>query len=321
MSKYTLAPPTLPDHLIWHKWQSYWTWISGFSLLCWVYYGQSSFFLIDPAVLPLAAVAGGDRRRRRARRSAGSSTTSSASRRSPRTTRCWRCVGFGYVVLTSYRLHAAVLGPRRADPHRRADGDDDDRQRLLRHHAQPAQIGRRADRRRDARPKWAQGVQAAFDAQQLHHAARAVHDAVEPLSRDLRQSARHPGDGDLRHRRRRADPLFLQHLARRPRQGAVVGVVRRRRWRSGPRSGSRMAASPGMRAVLGLGERRRDAGRGRRCRRRPTTSSRSSRRAARCAMRREPVWEGDRRGAEGRDARYARAYRRASPRRSACRRC
>ena len=54
MSKYTLAPPELPDHLIWHKWQAYWTWISGFSLLCWVYYGQSTFYLIDPAVLPLA---------------------------------------------------------------------------------------------------------------------------------------------------------------------------------------------------------------------------------------------------------------------------
>jgi len=63
MSKYTLAPPMLPDHLIWHKWQSYWTWISGFSLLCWVYYGQASFFLID-ALLAI--------------------------------------VGFGYVVLTSY---------------------------------------------------------------------------------------------------------------------------------------------------------------------------------------------------------------------------
>ena len=51
MSKYTLAPPSLPDDLIWHKWQSYWTWISGFSLLVWVYYGQSSFYLIDPSVL------------------------------------------------------------------------------------------------------------------------------------------------------------------------------------------------------------------------------------------------------------------------------
>ena len=53
MSKYVLAPAVLPDHLIWHKWQSYWTWMSGFSLLCWVYYGQASFFLIDPAVMAL----------------------------------------------------------------------------------------------------------------------------------------------------------------------------------------------------------------------------------------------------------------------------
>ncbi len=53
MSKYTLAPASLPEELIWHKWQSYWTWISGFTLLCWVYYGQSQLFLIDPAVMPL----------------------------------------------------------------------------------------------------------------------------------------------------------------------------------------------------------------------------------------------------------------------------
>ncbi|MBV8796644.1 MAG: urate hydroxylase PuuD, partial [Hyphomicrobiales bacterium] len=50
MRKYLLAPAALPEHLIWHKWQSYWTWMSGFALLCWVYYGQSSLFLIDPAV-------------------------------------------------------------------------------------------------------------------------------------------------------------------------------------------------------------------------------------------------------------------------------
>jgi uncharacterized membrane protein len=53
MSKYLLAPAALPEELIWHKWQSYWTWISGFALLCWVYYGQSTYFLIDPAVMPL----------------------------------------------------------------------------------------------------------------------------------------------------------------------------------------------------------------------------------------------------------------------------
>ena len=53
MRKYLLAPPSLPEHLIWHKWQSYWTWMSGFALLCWVYYGQSSLYLIDPAVMAL----------------------------------------------------------------------------------------------------------------------------------------------------------------------------------------------------------------------------------------------------------------------------
>lgn len=48
--KYLVAPEALPDHLIWHKWQSYSTWLSGFALLCWVYYGQADLYLIDPAV-------------------------------------------------------------------------------------------------------------------------------------------------------------------------------------------------------------------------------------------------------------------------------
>src|SRR5574337_1601767 len=55
MSKYLVAPASLPKEVVWHKWQSYWTWISGFTLLCLVYYGESSFFLIDPAVMPLEA--------------------------------------------------------------------------------------------------------------------------------------------------------------------------------------------------------------------------------------------------------------------------
>jgi uncharacterized membrane protein len=51
--KHLVAPPSLPDHLIWHKWQSYSTWISGFFLLVWVYYAQSDLYLIDPAVRDL----------------------------------------------------------------------------------------------------------------------------------------------------------------------------------------------------------------------------------------------------------------------------
>jgi uncharacterized membrane protein len=52
--KHLVAPPALPEHLIWHKWQSYSTWISGFFLLVWIYYGQSEFYLIDPAVRELS---------------------------------------------------------------------------------------------------------------------------------------------------------------------------------------------------------------------------------------------------------------------------
>ena len=48
--KYLVAPAQMPDHLIWHKWQSYSTWLSGFALLCWVYYGAPELYLIDPAV-------------------------------------------------------------------------------------------------------------------------------------------------------------------------------------------------------------------------------------------------------------------------------
>jgi len=53
MKKYFVAPETMPAEITWHKWQSYWTWISGFVLLCWVYYAQASLYLIDPAVMPL----------------------------------------------------------------------------------------------------------------------------------------------------------------------------------------------------------------------------------------------------------------------------
>lgn len=55
IQKYLVAPDDMPDGLIWHKWQSYWTWLSGFALLVLVYYLGAEFYLIDPAVLDLAA--------------------------------------------------------------------------------------------------------------------------------------------------------------------------------------------------------------------------------------------------------------------------
>jgi uncharacterized membrane protein len=53
MQKYLVAPPELPEELTWFKWESYWTWISGFFLLAWIYYLQADLYTIDAAVLAL----------------------------------------------------------------------------------------------------------------------------------------------------------------------------------------------------------------------------------------------------------------------------
>jgi uncharacterized membrane protein len=50
--KYLVAPDRLPKELLWHKWESYTTWVSGFLLLVWVYYFGAALYLIDPAVWP-----------------------------------------------------------------------------------------------------------------------------------------------------------------------------------------------------------------------------------------------------------------------------
>ena len=52
--KYQVAPAQMPDDLHWFKWEAYWTWISGFSLLVLVYYVGAEAFLIDPAKIRLS---------------------------------------------------------------------------------------------------------------------------------------------------------------------------------------------------------------------------------------------------------------------------
>ena len=52
--KYLEAPAHLPADMIWHKWQSYSTWISGFFLLVWIYYAGASTHLVDPQVMDLS---------------------------------------------------------------------------------------------------------------------------------------------------------------------------------------------------------------------------------------------------------------------------
>jgi uncharacterized membrane protein len=52
--KYRVAPPVLPPTLHWFYWEAYTTWLSGFALLCLLYFLRAQAHLIDPAVLPMA---------------------------------------------------------------------------------------------------------------------------------------------------------------------------------------------------------------------------------------------------------------------------
>jgi uncharacterized membrane protein len=56
--KYQVAPAQMPDELHWFKWEAYFTWISGFSLLVLIYYVGASSFLIDPAKAALSPAQG-----------------------------------------------------------------------------------------------------------------------------------------------------------------------------------------------------------------------------------------------------------------------
>lgn len=48
LEKYKLAPPEMPEHLHWFKWEAYFTWITGVLLLAVVYYLNAEIYLIAP---------------------------------------------------------------------------------------------------------------------------------------------------------------------------------------------------------------------------------------------------------------------------------
>ena len=52
--KYLVAPAEMPEHLIWFKWESYTTWLSGFALLMLVYWVGGELYLIDQSKAELA---------------------------------------------------------------------------------------------------------------------------------------------------------------------------------------------------------------------------------------------------------------------------
>lgn len=55
IQKYMIAPETMPKHLTWFKWEAYSTWLSGFVLMCLVYYAGAELFLVDRNVLDVSA--------------------------------------------------------------------------------------------------------------------------------------------------------------------------------------------------------------------------------------------------------------------------
>ena len=54
VQKYLVAPEAMPKELHWFKYESYFTWISGFSLLIVTYYWGAQVFLIDSSVADLS---------------------------------------------------------------------------------------------------------------------------------------------------------------------------------------------------------------------------------------------------------------------------
>ena len=55
VTKYKVAPETLPEPLHWFKWEAYTTWLSGFALLVVLYYLDADTYLVDRSVADLGA--------------------------------------------------------------------------------------------------------------------------------------------------------------------------------------------------------------------------------------------------------------------------
>lgn len=55
VEKFKVAPKEIPKHLHWFKYEAYFTWLSGFSLMFIVYYADAKAFMIDPTIAALSA--------------------------------------------------------------------------------------------------------------------------------------------------------------------------------------------------------------------------------------------------------------------------
>jgi uncharacterized membrane protein len=55
VQKYRVAPPALPNHLHWFKYEAYFTWLSGFALLSVLYYFGAEIYLVDKSVADISS--------------------------------------------------------------------------------------------------------------------------------------------------------------------------------------------------------------------------------------------------------------------------
>ena len=54
INKYLVAPENMPEHLVWFKWESYATWLSGAAMLMIVYWVGAELYMIDPSKADLS---------------------------------------------------------------------------------------------------------------------------------------------------------------------------------------------------------------------------------------------------------------------------
>ena len=138
--KFALAPEKLPPELHWFKWEAYTTLITGFFLLCLVYYYGAEVALIDPAVMPLTKpeaiaiglgflVLGWLVYDGLCRSAFGEDDAILGG------------LLFVYCAVVGLGALPSVLGPRRLHPFRRHARHHHGAQRLLRDHPRPARAG------------------------------------------------------------------------------------------------------------------------------------------------------------------------------------
>ena len=178
--KYRLAPAEMPEPLHWFKWEAYTTWLSGFALFVVLYYFDAGVRLVDTGIADLeewqaiALSVGGIALawvvydvlcRTVGQRSQAALAVIGDRARRPGGLGCGRA------------LRAAGGVP----PGRRDARDDHGRERPLRDHPRAPQARRGDGGRTRARPGAAARGEEPVGAQQLPHAAGALHDARRPL--------------------------------------------------------------------------------------------------------------------------------------------